>query len=45
MEKDTQQILDAVATSNAIDHIGEHVDGFDNFNATESEAIGSRRYV
>lgn len=39
MEKDTQNILNSVATSNAIDHIGEHIAGFDNFNATESAAI------
>lgn len=39
MEKDTQSILDNVATSNAIDHIGEHVAGFDAFNETESAAI------
>lgn len=39
MEKDTNSILNNVATSNAIDHIGEHIAGFDNFNATESAAI------
>lgn len=39
MEKDTQSILNSVATSNAIDHIGEHIDAFDAFNATESAAI------
>ena len=39
MEKDTNLILDNVATSNATNHIGEHVAGFDTFNATESAAI------
>lgn len=39
MEKDTQSILNSVATSQAIDHIGEHVAEFDAFNATESAAI------
>lgn len=39
MEKDTNSILDNVATSNSINHIGEHVTAFDNFNATESAAI------
>ena len=39
MEKDTQSILDNVATSQAIDHVGEHVAAFDAFNATESTAI------
>lgn len=39
MEKDTNSILNNVATSNAIDHIGEHVAAFDQFNATESAAI------
>ena len=39
MEKDTQNILNSVATSNAIDHVGEHVADFDAFNATESAAI------
>ena len=38
MEKDTQSILNNVATSNA-SHIGEHIDAFDAFNATESAAI------
>lgn len=38
MEKDTQNILNSVATSNA-SHIGEHVAGFDAFNDTESAAI------
>ena len=38
MEKDTQNILNSVATSNA-SHIGEHVAAFDAFNATESAAI------
>lgn len=39
MEKDTQSILDNVATSQAIDHVGEHISGFDAFNETESAAI------
>lgn len=39
MEKDTNSILDNVATSNATNHIGEHVADFDAFNATESAAI------
>lgn len=39
MEKDTQSILDNVATSNATNHIGEHVAAFDAFNDTESAAI------
>ena len=39
MEKDTNSILNNVATSQAIDHVGEHVAGFDAFNATESAAI------
>lgn len=39
MEKDTNSILDNVANSNAINHIGEHVSDFDAFNATESAAI------
>ena len=39
MEKDTQSILNNVATSQAIDHVGEHVAEFDAFNATESAAI------
>lgn len=39
MEKDTQSILNSVATSNAIDHIGEHIAAFDAFNETESAAI------
>lgn len=38
MEKDTQSILNSVATSNAM-HIGEHVAAFDAFNETESAAI------
>lgn len=38
MEKDTNSILNSVATSNA-SHIGEHVADFDAFNATESAAI------
>ena len=39
MEKDTNSILNNVATSQATNHIGEHVAGFDSFNATESAAI------
>ena len=39
MEKDTNSILNNVATSNASMHIGEHIADFDNFNATESAAI------
>ena len=39
MEKDTNSILNNVATSNASMHIGEHIAGFDAFNATESAAI------
>ena len=39
MEKDTQSILNNVATSQSIAHIGEHVAAFDAFNATESAAI------
>ena len=39
MEKDTNSILNNVATSQAINHVGEHVDAFDAFNATESAAI------
>ena len=39
MEKDTNSILNNVATSNAIDHVGEHVAAFDAFNETESAAI------
>lgn len=38
MEKDTQSILDNVATSQ-VSHVGEHVADFDAFNATESAAI------
>ena len=38
MEKDTNSILNNVATSQ-VSHIGEHVDAFDAFNATESAAI------
>lgn len=38
MEKDTNSILNNVATSNA-SHVGEHVAGFDAFNSTESAAI------
>ena len=38
MEKDTQSILDNVATSQ-VSHIGEHVAEFDAFNETESAAI------
>ena len=39
MEKDTNLILNNVATSNASMHIGEHIDSFDAFNETESAAI------
>lgn len=39
MEKDTQSILDNVATSQATNHVGEHVAAFDAFNETESAAI------
>lgn len=42
MEKDTQSILNNVATSQATSntsHIGEHVADFDAFNAIESAAI------
>lgn len=39
MEKDTQNILNSVATSNASMHIGEHISDFDAFNTTESAAI------
>ena len=39
MEKDTNSILNNVATSQAIDHVGEHVASFEAFNATESTAI------
>lgn len=42
MEKDTQSILNNVATSQATSnasHIGEHVAGFDAFNEAESAAI------
>lgn len=39
MEKDTNSILNNVATSQAIDHVGEHVSAFDAFNETESAAI------
>lgn len=38
MEKDTQSILDNVASSQ-VSHIGEHIADFDAFNATESTAI------
>lgn len=38
MEKDTNSILNNVASSQ-VSHIGEHVTGFDAFNATESAAI------
>ena len=38
MEKDTNSILNNVATSQ-VSHIGEHIDAFDAFNATESAAI------
>lgn len=38
MEKDTQSILDNVATSQ-VSHVGEHIDSFDAFNETESAAI------
>lgn len=38
MEKDTQSILNNVAISQ-VSHVGEHVAGFDAFNATESAAI------
>ena len=38
MEKDTNSILNNVATSQ-VSHVGEHVDGFDAFNETESAAI------
>lgn len=38
MEKDTNSILDNVATSQ-VSHIGEHVAAFDAFNETESAAI------
>lgn len=38
MEKDTNSILNNVATSNA-SHVGEHIADFDAFNATESTAI------
>ena len=39
MEKDTNSILDNVATSQATNHVGEHVAAFDAFNETESAAI------
>lgn len=39
MEKDTNSILNNVATSQATNYIGEHIDAFDAFNATESAAI------
>lgn len=39
MEKYTNSILNNVATSQSIAHIGEHVAAFDAFNATESAAI------
>lgn len=39
MEKDTNSILNNVATSQSIAHIGEHVAAFDAFNTTESSAI------
>ena len=39
MEKDTNSILNNTATSQAINHIGEHVAAFDAFNETESAAI------
>ena len=38
MEKDTNSILNNV-TSSQVSHGGEHVAGFDAFNATESAAI------
>lgn len=38
MEKDTNSILNNVASSQ-VSHIGEHIDAFDAFNATESAAI------
>lgn len=43
MEKDTNSILNNVATSQ-VSHIGEHVAGFDAFNATESAAITSSTF-
>ena len=39
MEKDTNSILNNVSTSQATNHIGEHVAAFDAFNTTESSAI------
>lgn len=39
MEKDTNSIFNSTATSQATNHIGEHVAAFDAFNATESAAI------
>lgn len=39
MEKDTNSILNNTATSQAINHVGEHIAGFDAFNETESAAI------
>ena len=43
MEKDTNSILDNVATSQ-VSHVGEHVAAFNAFNETESAAITASNF-